>query len=418
MKSPAELARRWAKQWDVADNRERRLLVPESWPVSLSIGKPTPAQFTRHTDRVRAHLQRWRAVKVGRVVWEQARFRGGSEPVDLPVEWVLTSPTDWAMACSDPNIQNEYDRLSRLVSATNSLFHRSLVRQRHLLQDKSDEEVLKAIEVTMALSPGDASGRPLRALSICGIDSKFWERHRSLLVHLLDVRFDGQVSDLGLEAFLGALDEGEHWLLIAPLADGLLPFAQQRVRARELTATPLPGSHVLIVENERCLHQLPRLPDTVAVLGAGLNLAWMDAAWLREKRVAYWGDIDTWGLVMLAGARRRQSHVQPLLMNIELFEAIRATAAVVESRPAGEEPPTELTDSEQDLYRLLRGLVRGRVEQEFVPRDRVLAELERWRRSEMNRCHRADQESQECMITEEYQASGSSVSCARQTEST
>jgi hypothetical protein len=391
MKSPAELARRWAKQWDVADSRERRLLLPQAWPVSLSIGKPTPAQFTRHTDQVRAHLQRWRAVKVGRVVWEQTSFRGGSEPVDLPVEWVLTSPTEWAMACSDPSIQNEYERLARLVSATNPLFHRSLVRQRHLLQDKPDEQVLKAVEVTMALSPGCASGRPLRALSICGIDSKFWERHRSLLLHLLDVRFDGQVSDLGLEAFLGAPDEGEHWLLIVPLVEGLLPFTQQRVRARELTATPLPASHVLIVENERCLHQLPRLPDTIAVLGAGLNLAWMDAAWLRERRVAYWGDIDTWGLVMLAEARRRQRHLQPLLMSFEVFAEIHSTVAVVESRPAGEEPPGELTGSEQDLYRFLRGLVRGRVEQEFVPRDRVLAELERWHGTEIGRCRSAGQ---------------------------
>jgi hypothetical protein len=266
-----------------------------------------------------------------------------------------------------------------LVSATDSSFHRSLVRQRHLLREKDEAEIMKAVQVATALIPGCAAGRPLRALSLCGIDSKFFERHRSLLIHLLDVRFDGQVSDVGLEAFLDALDEDEHWLLIAPLAAGLLPFAQQCVRARELMATPLPGSHTLIVENERCLHQLPELPDTVAVLGAGLNLEWMDAEWLREKRIGYWGDMDTWGFVMLARARERQPHVEPLLMTQELFDGVRSTLSVVERLRAGEEPPEPLTANEKIFYSYLRTLEKGRVEQEFLQREWVVEVLKRWR---------------------------------------
>jgi hypothetical protein len=382
MKSPTELARRWAKQWEVPDSREQRLLSTEVWPVSLSIGKPTPTQFMRHTDQVRQHLQHWRAVKIGRVVWEPVSFRGASEPVDVPVEWVLSNPSEWVAACDDPSVRQEYERLGQFVASADPSFHRSLVRQRHLLQDKPEAQIMKAIDLAMALAPGCAGGRPLRALSVCGIDSKFFERHRGLLIHLLDARFDGQVSDLGLEAFLDALDEDEHWLLVAPLAPSLLSFAQQRVRARELAATPLPGSHVLIVENESCLHQLPMLPDTVAVLGAGLDLAWMDAAWLRGRRIGYWGDIDTWGLVMLAQARGRQPNLKPLLMSRELFDALSSDFSVVESRPAGEQLPAGLTGPEQDLYRYLHGLVRGRVEQEFVPRERVLAELEQWHGTE------------------------------------
>jgi hypothetical protein len=231
MKSPADLVGRWAKQWDVADTREQRLLCTEGWPVSLTIGKPTPTELTRHIDQVRAHLQRWRSVSIGNVRWERVSFRGGSEPVDVPVEWVLRDPSEWVAACGDSEIQWEYERLGRLVSATDSSFHRSLVRQRHLLADKDEAEIIKTVQVATALTPGCAAGRPLRALSLCGIDSKFFERHRRLLIHLLDVRFDGQVSDVGLEAFLDALDEDEHWLLVAPLAAGLLPFAQQRIRA-------------------------------------------------------------------------------------------------------------------------------------------------------------------------------------------
>lgn len=379
MKSPAELALRWARQWEVADTREQRLLDARAWPISLPIGKPSTAEFTQRTTDVREHLKRWRAVGVGRVLWESVTYRGGSEAVDVPVQWVLDSPSEWSAACDDAAVRKEFERLGRLVAAADPVFHRTLVRQRHLLQDKPEAEISQAIELARVLTPGCAAGRPLRALGVCGVDSKFFERHRALIAQLLDARFDGRVSDLGLEAFLEALDESEHWLLIAPLAPGLLPFAQQRVRAREIATQPLPGSHLVIVENERCLHQLPSLLDTVAILGAGLNLEWLCAEWLQYRRIAYWGDLDTWGLLMLSRARERQPHLEPLLMSARLFDALAATSAVVESSPGGEQPPNGLTDRERELYVYLRKLEKGRLEQEMVPREQVMTEFVEWR---------------------------------------
>lgn len=379
MKSPAELAPRWAKQWEVADTREQRLLDARSWPVSLPIGKPSTAEFTQRTTDVREHLKRWRAVGVGRVLWESVTYRGGSEPVDVPVQWVLDSPSEWSAACDDPAVRKEFERLGRLVAAADPVFHRTLVRQRHLLQDKPEAEISQAIELVRVLIPGCAAGRPLRALGVCGVDSKFFERHRALIVQLLDARFDGRVSDLGLEAFLEALDESEHWLLIAPLAPGLLPFAQQRVRAREIAIQSLPGSHLVIVENERCLHQLPSLPDTVAILGAGLNLEWLCAEWLQDRRIAYWGDLDTWGLLMLSRAREQQPHLESILMRRELFDALAPASAVVERSPAGEQLPNGLTGPERELYVYLRKLEKGRLEQEMVPREQVMTEFMEWR---------------------------------------
>jgi len=379
MKSPTELALRWARQWEVADTREQRLLDARSWPVSLPIGKPSAVEFTQRTTDVREHLRRWRAIGIGRVLWEPVTYRGGSEPVEVPVQWILDSPSEWAAACAEPAVRKEFERLGRLVAAADPVFHRTLVRQRHLLHDRPEAEISQAIELARVLTPGCAAGRPLRALGVCGVDSKFFERHRALIVQLLDARFDGQVSDLGLEAFLEAPDESEHWLLVAPLARGLLLFAQQRVRAREIATQPLPGSHVVIIENERCLHQLPSLPGTVAVLGAGLNLEWLFAAWLQDRGIAYWGDLDTWGLLMLSRARERQPHLKSLLMSRGLFDALAPTSAVVESSPAGEEPPNGLTASERELYVYLRKLEKGRLEQEVVPREQVMTEFVEWR---------------------------------------
>ena len=118
-------------------------------------------------------------------------------------------------------------------------------------------DVEQALRLVLQLQPGFADGLPLRALPIIGNDTKFFERNERFLLALLDIRFDGEASRQGLEAFLGAYAERGHWLLVIDLDGSLLPFAQLRVRASELSRQSLPGNHLLIVENETCQHQLP-----------------------------------------------------------------------------------------------------------------------------------------------------------------
>jgi hypothetical protein len=273
----------------------------------------------------------------------------------------------------------EHGVIASVLSRTDPLFAHVVIRQLRSVINAGEDVVLQSIRLAEALAPGCANGRPLRAVSLAGIDSKFFERNRTLIQQLLDVRFDGQASEQGLEAFLGALDDNDHWLLVAPLESGLLPFARQSVPASDLYRSGVPGTHLLIVENERSLHQVPKLPSTVAIFGSGLNLSWMQASWLSTKVIGYWGDIDTWGLTMLATARTQQPHLQALLMNAEVFQAHAARSAVIERTPAAAIAPQALTFEEAALYLRLRAAERGRLEQEFLPPQLVGDELRRWR---------------------------------------
>lgn len=378
MKSPADLSARLQKQWQDPDHRERRLLDPRAWPISLPIGKPTPTEFTTQGSLVREHVQLWRAINTGEVQWKSIPYRAGAEPVQVPTHWLLRTAAEWATATGDPSSAHDQQKLANLLAQVDTIFHRTLTRGLRGYANSKFDEVLQATHLVQQLEPGCASGRPLRALALAGIDSKFFERHRVLIQQLLDARFDGQASEQGLENFLGALNEGDHWLLVASLQPGLLSFGRQAVPAAELMSAGLPGTHVLIVENERSLHQLPRLADTVAVLGSGLNLAWMQADWLRTKRIAYWGDLDTWGLTMLATARVHQPKLDALLMDGRTFDA-HAALAVLEPNPASELPPDALSEPERALYLRLRHARKGRLEQEFLPREAVVARLSAWR---------------------------------------
>lgn len=378
MRSPDELANRMARQWQNADVREQRLLNPDSWPLKVLIGKPTGAAIRDNIRQVRQHLQRWREVTAGQVEWQSVRYQSSSEPINIPTAWILATPSEWVNATDVREIRKEYETLNRLAAAMDPRFHALTIRRRSLVMEKPESDVIQSGELALQLRPGCAEGKPLRALSLAGIDSKFFERNRQLVILMLDILFDSQASETGLEAFLGAEDEGHHWLLVADLDGTLLPFSQMRIRANELQTTPLPGQRLLLVENERCLHQLPTAPGTIAVLGSGLNLSWLKATWPATKTVAYWGDIDTWGLRMLGYARKHLPYLTPLLMDREVFEEFGKESAVVEPLPASPVAPASLNDSEAGLYNLLLQLDRGRLEQEFLPVEKVHAAVLRW----------------------------------------
>jgi len=389
MKSPQELAARLAQQWNSADWRERQLLSSSAaWPLTLSIGQPDSAVFIGDAAALRNHLQQWRAVEqhgLGSVQWQERRYRGSSDAIAVLTHWQLAKPSQCVAALSHfkvlghAQVQSDYARLSTLIAGVERPgFQRLLVRRLVQWRDTPAEAVIAAARIALQLEPGCAQGKPLRALAVQGNDSKFFERHASLLTALLDERFDGEASRQGLVGFLGALPEDDHWLLVAPLAPGLLPFARLRVRASELLTAPLPAHHILLVENERSLHQLPQpMAGTIAVLGAGLNLGWLGAPWLQARSVGYWGDLDTWGLYMLATARSHLPHLQALLMDCATF-TVHQGLAVAEAVHAPNSASGALTPEESALYAQLRTQEKGRLEQEFLPTDTVHRAVRAW----------------------------------------
>ena len=389
MKSPQVLAAKLAQQWHSADWRERQLLGGgTAWPLALPIGQPDTAVFLNDAAALRSHLQQWRAVEqdgLGHVQWQERRYRGSSDAIAVPTHWQLAKPSQCIAAIrhfkvpGHAQVHSDYARLSTLIAGVERPgFQRLLLRRLVQWRDTPTDAVIAAARMALQLEPGCAQGKPLRALAVQGNDTKFFERHASLLTALLDERFDGEASRQGLVGFLGAQPEDDHWLLIAPLAPGLLPFAQMRVRASELQTTPLPARRILLVENERCLHQLPApVQDTIAVLGAGLNLGWLAAPWLQERSVAYWGDLDTWGLHMLAIARGYVPHLQALLMDAATFSA-HHPLAVTEPVHAPQSACGALHPDEAALAEHLRAQARGRLEQEFLPTDTVHRAVRTW----------------------------------------
>jgi hypothetical protein len=381
MKLPADLAARWARQWENPDLRESRLLdEATAWPARLPIGRPTAADVNANWQETAARLRTWRELRQGTVLWETASYRATGAPVEIPVAWEISSPEEWIGAAADRRVRAEHESLRSLLAGTDPLFHGLLVRERSLWRDKAPGEVIQAARLAQLLEPGIAAGIPLRSLSLAGIDSKFYERHRGLILRLLDRRHDGEPTRQGLETFLDAARGNDHWLLLADLGmEPSLPFPRIRVRATDLSSR-LEARALLVVENESCLHFLPDdLAGVVAVLGTGNDLSWLGSAKLRDTPVAYWGDLDTWGLTLLARARSHAPNLTPLLMTREIFD-LHSPSAVPEPSPASVDPPAGLTRGEAELYRYLLSLDCGRIEQEFLSVERVRVAIRAWGR--------------------------------------
>lgn len=379
MKSPQALANLLRRQWESADKREARLIPGnDAWPLRLPIGRPSAKTVAGRIDALREHIRDWDAVQTGTVEWERVGFRATAEPIEIPRAWRLDKPSDWIAACGDEAVSAEYADLARLCDETPPLDHPIWIRSRYLWRGKPIAEIVRASRLADTLRPGCAEGRPLRALAHAGVDSKFYERHRALLVRLLDLRHHGTASEQGLESFLDAEPEGTHWLLLADLDGGLLPFRQQRVRATDLENHPgLPASRILAVENDRALHLLPAVTGCLAVLGSGNNLSWLAAPWLANKQVGYWGDLDTWGLSLLARARRHRPDLTPLLMDAATFDRHAPGKSVAE--PECAQMPTEGLDArERSLFEHLRASRKGRLEQEFLHPHAVSEAIQNW----------------------------------------
>jgi hypothetical protein len=79
---------------------------------------------------------------------------------------------------------------------------------------------------------------------------------------------------------------------------------------------------------------------------------------------------------MLANARQYQPALNAILMDEAVFNDYRETKAVIEPKPANETPPAGLNGQKTALYKQLLNEEKGRLEQEFIPKEHVVRILQ------------------------------------------
>lgn len=214
------------------------------------------------------------------------------------------------------------------------------------------------------------SQRYLREITAPGVDTKFAERHRSVLAAMLGVSSTapGFLAGLGLRCKPALVRLRPATSLGLPA-----PLTEIAVRSEELAQLRVEPRVAVIVENEISYLSVDIPEDGIVLWGRGFDVDSVGRlGWLAAAEVRYWGDIDTHGFAILNRLRAWLPQTNSVLMD-------RATLLAHRDRWVTEDRPTNsllarLTPDEQDLYSELvtDGLgERVRLEQECIDWDWV-----------------------------------------------
>ena len=282
------------------------------------------------------------------------------------------------------------EKLSKIIEPLTTYdqrFYPFLIQHLSIVEQLTPQESINITSLLQQLTPNMGKGLYLRSLPLKGIDTKFLENNKILVSALLDVLYNNAITQAGnLLKWLGCLDKPKGWLIVKPLCkktqESLAGLPILQMDQHTLTHYELPANNILVVENIQSGLSLPELSDTIAVIGGGNNVNWLSAQWLKNKRVAYWGDIDSWGLKILSLSKTFCPHIQTLMMDEETLKLYKNN--MVTESESYSDIPVNLDSSEKDLFIVLQSnkYNANRLEQEKLPNDYIQKKLKEWKNNQ------------------------------------
>lgn len=351
------------------------------WPLTWSLAPPTERQAAANLAEVRAWCNEWNTIgEIPRVDWEVRAwsFLGSQR---LPVRILFAGPGEvasflgegeaWALAVERAALWSA--RWPTLLGASGWAYQ--------ILTTWSAIDFSRLVNLVAWLVDRPNPELWLRQLPVEGVDTK-WIQDRQAVVLGLARRIDPRPERAGgFEGWAGLKRPSPKVrirVLDAGLAQHLGGLTDLTAGADELRSLGWAPATVIIVENHATGTALPPLTGCVAIIGLGNGVSVVaDWPWLRSARIVYWGDLDTWGLVILGRARASLGEIESFLMDEQTLLGCRTLW--------GEEPKQELdsladslTAEEADVLEGLRQDrwgTRIRLEQERIPWDLVVTAL-------------------------------------------
>lgn len=404
------------KYWENTKSLKNLLIGNTEFPIQISLRSPKGNAVLSNISHFQEFVDSWKSfcekaeyesLQV-KVRWDTVTFRSLSEQ-KIPTKVTIPDITSLARMLGSEQERQLRDWQSRIAFIFNSLatelaqhtvhpirpsyeheLFSELITNLEALADFSDSELKLLVKLIPQLHKGMGRGCYLRALPVVFVDTKFIENNLRFIESLTAAVLDWSVKEIGLLSWLDCRDKPKDWLLVRPLCkktkDSLGGLPLLRMSSETLMDFELPAKNILVIENEEPCLSLDNIPDTIAVSGGGKNVSWMRANWLADKRVAYWGDIDSEGLAILSDVRSKLGRVIPLMMDSEIVEAY--PERMVDEPESVAREPVALTDRELTLFRMLRNGDFGctRLEQERLPIDFVYEKLRLW----ANSCFKTD----------------------------
>ncbi|WP_180272720.1 Wadjet anti-phage system protein JetD domain-containing protein [Konateibacter massiliensis] len=164
----------------------------------------------------------------------------------------------------------------------------------------------------------------LRQLDIPSIDTKFIENNKTVIGELLEILLPTEQVNMSAKNFeekfylrqkpkmirFRILDSRYTWQGISDLTVPIEEFSQWR-----------PGfEKIFFTENEINFLSFPKVENSCIIFGKGYGVEiFKMAKWIADKKIYYWGDIDTHGFNILSIARGFLPNLKSFLMTEEIL---------------------------------------------------------------------------------------------------
>ena len=212
----------------------------------------------------------------------------------------------------------------------------------------------------------------IRQLDIEGIDTKFIEKHQSVLGELMETLLPKADFDLNQKKFEDRFRLRKKPTMvrfrILDKNDSIRVFRDITVPFEEFQSWDNDIENVFFTENEINFLSFPAFKNSIVIFGKGYGIELLrDVKWLKNKKVYYWGDIDTHGFNILSIARGFLPKIKSFLMTEQILTEHKALW-VTEDKPFLSEIKN-LTEQEQSLLSKLQNDYFGpkvRMEQERI----------------------------------------------------
>ena len=268
-------------------------------------------------------------------------------------------------------VAQQFIQCSQTVCAVFPTLMPWVIKNPHLVL-QLDDKLQRLMAVLAWRLQHSQPGIYLRQLSLPGIDTKFLETHQKILSAWFDLVLPEHEIIQASNSFamrygfkskptqvrFRLLDER---LYIHGLSDLTIPDI-------DFCRLQIDVDTIFVIENDITGLVFPACPRAMVLFGRGYGFDFLSqATWLHNKRIFYWGDIDTHGFAILSQFRGYFPQTTSLLMNTPTLLTHQAHWTT-ETKPSRAEL-VNLTTAERTLYQGLQSNKWGenvRLEQEYI----------------------------------------------------
>lgn len=380
---PNDITKQLQKHWDsgallasLADN-------VDLFPLQLTLKRPTSKELSERFSEVQSWISELsKSAKNYRIEFRHVNHRILG-PNEVPAEIYVDRLSDALVILGKQKQARAYTQLLEQTRQEVPILSQWLIKKPLRALEVADVWT----EILAIVQWGVHHPRPavyLRQVDIPGVHSKMVESYRGLLSELLDIALPSDWIDFNATGNNGfcrryGFLEKPNRIRFRILDSNIRLISAEGDQDITITAASfaklvLPITKVFITENEVNFLAFPPLPDSMVLFGSGYGFDYLaDALWLKQKKVYYWGDLDTHGFAILSQLRRVLPNVISLLMDeqtLKLHKVLWGTEDKPEKRNL-----TQLSEEESQLYDDLRWNRLGdnvRLEQERIGYQYVL----------------------------------------------